>query len=1016
MKSVPLSASATQESWARRLRRRLVTVPAIGLAFVVVSALFPLLLAGALIVDRLRPQGDAPRSFVTRRLVREAWAFLAIECVGLVMLAWAGATTIFSAEKRQRRTFAVQRIYTGLQWRAAAALFDLTLVIENPEALVGGDGDAPVVVFLRHASLVDVLLPAVLLANRPEQPIALRYVLKRELLVEPCIDIAGNWLPNCFVSRDGTDSPKEIARVRALKRGLGRGEGVLVYPEGTRFTAGKRRRILERLQGDESARQIAESLRHLLPVRAGGCLALLDEAPACDVLFVGHEGLEGFATLSDIWRRQMVGRTVRVKVWREAAATIPTDDAARLVWLTERWQRLDDWLHQVRLRTRSRRQKRRARRRAILRARPHAIVRAAPMTKREALSREQMLALYPWPEDLRNQARLDWFWTFEVAAEVDELWPIIADTSRMNRALGVSEMTFEDHEGARWGTSRPGGLLHRWVEEPWSWVAGQWLTSLRRYERGFSKAVYAAFHLEPLPTEQGGGTRLYAYFGSIPRGFFSSWILRLGFPPLEKAYRTLLPRIAAEIHEARSFSVPKALLRAGVRLPDEVETRVARIKQSLLDKRLDQQALDLFFDWVRKGDEADLYRIQIRERARAWGLDEDALLRVALHATREGLLELSWDLVCPHCRGVTQEVGKLGVLPASGACEVCRIDFGTEGLDAVEITFHVHPSIRDIAHRSFCSAEPATKDHIRIQKTVKKGETVTFEPRLSPGRYRARLLGEKQYGYLEVKEAAPDDPLVWERSFGEQALEKTLSPRAALSFVNTLAEDTIFIVERVSWTDTALRPGRLLSFQEFRDLFGEEYLSADVQLAVGEQTILFTDMVGSTAMYRERGDPAAFMEVKRHFTRVFAIVAKHRGAVVKTIGDAAMGAFNSPLDAVKASKEIHDTFHGLRGESLARLRISLNTGPCIAVRLNTEIDYFGHTVNVAAKLQALAETWQIAMSESTFDAPGVAQWLHEEGAVLDDLAYSSAAIPEPIRVKRWTLHEVEEPSAKKKVT
>lgn len=632
------------------------------------------------------------------------------------------------------------------------------------------------------------------------------------------------------------------------------------------------------------------------------------------------------------------------------------------------------------------------------------------MTKqppREPLSREQMLALHPWPDDLRDQPRLDWFWAFDVAAKLDDLWPVIADTSRMNRALGVSEMKFEDRGGARWGTSRPGGLLHSWVEEPWNWVAGQWLTSVRRYERGFSKVVYAAFRLEPLGDSPEAGTRLYAYFGAIPRNFFTAWILRLGFPPLEKAYRSVLPRIADELREASSFAVPRALLRAGAQLPGEVEARVGRIKQTLLDKKLDQRAVELLIDWVRTGDEADLYRIQIRERARAWGLEEDALLRVALHATREGLLELSWDLVCPHCRGVTQEVGALGVLPASGSCEVCRIDFGTEGLEAVEITFHVHSSIREVAHRSFCSAEPSTKEHIRVQKAVKKGESVTFEPQLPPGRYRARVQGQKAYGYLEVREDGPDELVEWEPSFGEQAIEKPMSPRASLTFVNKLAEDTIFVVERVTWTDTALRPGRLLSFQEFRDLFGEEYLSADVQLAVGEQTILFTDMVGSTAMYRERGDPAAFMEVKRHFGHVFGIIAKHRGAVVKTIGDAAMGAFNSPLDAVKASKEIHDTFHALRGESLARLRISLNTGPCIAVRLNTEIDYFGHTVNVSAKLQALAETWQIAMSGSTFDAPGVAQWLHEQGASLDDLSYQSAAIPEPIPVKRWTVHAVE---------
>lgn len=352
--------SSTRESRWRRLRRRLVTVPAIGVGFAVVSTLAPALLVVAAVVDLARPGpvhegtgegGEAlPKTFVTTRLVAEAWAFLAIECVGLAMLAWAGLTTMTSPEKREARTFAVQRIYTGMQWRAAAALFDLRLDIENPEALApAGEGSRrPVLVLLRHASLVDVLLPAVLLANR--HTIALRYVLKRELLVEPCIDIAGNWLPNCFVSRDGTDSPTEIARVRALGRDLHEGEGVLVYPEGTRFTEGKRRRILERLRGedDPSAFEAASRLRHLLPVRAGGCLALLDAAAGCDVLFVGHDGLEGFATLQDIWRRQMVRRRVRVKIWREAASSIPTDEASRLGWLTDRWQRLDDWLHQER--------------------------------------------------------------------------------------------------------------------------------------------------------------------------------------------------------------------------------------------------------------------------------------------------------------------------------------------------------------------------------------------------------------------------------------------------------------------------------------------------------------------------------------------------------------------------------------------------------------------------------------------------------------------------------------------
>src|SRR4029079_16260766 len=94
-----------------------------------------------------------------------------------------------------------------------------------------------------------------------------------------------------------------------------------------------------------------------------------------------------------------------------------------------------------------------------------------------------------------------------------------------------------------------------------------------------------------------------------------------------------------------------------------------------------------------------------------------------------------------------------------------------------------------------------------------------------------------------------------------------------------------------SLTVHALRACPLLSFQEFRDLFSEDYIAADVRLGVGEQTLLFTDVVGSTAFYASRAHPAAFVEIKKHFDELFAIVAANRGAVVKTIGDAVMASF-----------------------------------------------------------------------------------------------------------------------------
>jgi class 3 adenylate cyclase len=126
--------------------------------------------------------------------------------------------------------------------------------------------------------------------------------------------------------------------------------------------------------------------------------------------------------------------------------------------------------------------------------------------------------------------------------------------------------------------------------------------------------------------------------------------------------------------------------------------------------------------------------------------------------------------------------------------------------------------------------------------------------------------------------------------------------------------------------------------------------------------------------------------------------------VVKTIGDAVMATFGSPLDAVRASYKIHQTFHPERKDTPIRLRISLNTGPCIAVRLNANADFFGGTVNIAAKLQALAEGYQIAMSENTYRSTGVPEMIAAQNATVEELEYTSKALPDVVKVRRWSVY------------
>jgi 1-acyl-sn-glycerol-3-phosphate acyltransferase len=307
-------------------------------SFVVLAVGVPLLLPLALLFDlvRLALRGTP---LTASRLYLFGLAYTLAELVGLATLAATWPLAPAGSERSLAMTYAIQRAWAGSLFALARGLFGLRFEVEGAAALSPG----PVLVLVRHASIVDTLVPTSLAGPLGMR---LRFVLKRELLSLPCLDVAGNRLPNCFVARDGADTDAEVARVADLARGLGPRDGVLIYPEGTRFTASKLARAKERAseRSPERAARVA-SLRHVLPVRPGGVLALLDANPEADVVLVAHAGLEGFAEVRDLLGGGFVGRRARISVRRIARAEVPASSDARLAWLDERWAEVDEWVH-----------------------------------------------------------------------------------------------------------------------------------------------------------------------------------------------------------------------------------------------------------------------------------------------------------------------------------------------------------------------------------------------------------------------------------------------------------------------------------------------------------------------------------------------------------------------------------------------------------------------------------------------------------------------------------------------
>jgi 1-acyl-sn-glycerol-3-phosphate acyltransferase len=326
------------------LRRRLITVPGYVLAWLLWLGAAPLWLPLALVVDGVRRSRA-----VALRSATFVSVYLTCEILGIVA---AGALWVWKgvfrpdAERWTDIHFRLEAWWGSTLFRAVVRLFRLRIEVEGDADL----GRGPYLLLLRHASIGDTLLASALVSK--PYGVRLRYVLKRELLWDPCLDIVGNRVPNLFIDRFADDSVGEVGRMQDLARDLGPRDGILIYPEGTRFSEAKRRRALDRFheKGDARMLEYARSLARVLPPRLGGTLGLLEAAPAADVAFGAHTGFEGAASLAEIWKGALVNQTIRIQFRRIPRDEIPAGRDARIAWVLEEWQRIDAWIGNEQLR------------------------------------------------------------------------------------------------------------------------------------------------------------------------------------------------------------------------------------------------------------------------------------------------------------------------------------------------------------------------------------------------------------------------------------------------------------------------------------------------------------------------------------------------------------------------------------------------------------------------------------------------------------------------------------------
>lgn len=329
-------ASVT-ESWTTRWSRRAITIPLTFLLTIASFGLVPLVLPLATLVDIL-----VPRQFGRSRTVLFLWVFLICETLGILWSFFLWLAFLGRMTRKYRRNFIransrLQAWWVKAIFSATQKLFHLRVVIDGAEI---PKQQRPLLVFVRHASTVDTGLPILLLAR----PLGyqLRYVLKRELLFDPCIDIVGQRIPNRFVRR-GDRSVDEVEWLSTLYDDLDNDEGVVIFPEGTRFSPQKREELLAHLESKDSSptRELASELQHTLPPLRKGPLALLEKNPGCDLLVIAHRGLEQATSFASFTRGTLVGAELAIRVFHVPYPDIPRTPDEQRKLLADLWREVD---------------------------------------------------------------------------------------------------------------------------------------------------------------------------------------------------------------------------------------------------------------------------------------------------------------------------------------------------------------------------------------------------------------------------------------------------------------------------------------------------------------------------------------------------------------------------------------------------------------------------------------------------------------------------------------------------
>ena len=593
-------------------------------------------------------------------------------------------------------------------------------------------------------------------------------------------------------------------------------------------------------------------------------------------------------------------------------------------------------------------------------------------------------------ETTPQDGRFYYRWEWQLQSEPEAFWPFFADTNRLNRDTGIFPVQELPQQAGDSGTGRRRlkfrlPLPITWLEDPFEWVAPYKYGVLRRYDNGPLRSLRVLAQISPRP--EGGATLVYETWAE-PRNV-------LGRLALPVALGLIAPRrfnkAVAAYDKVAAIDASPPLLKRPPRLVPGAEGRMITMADQLVAQGAAAPLVARLLREIKQGDDLALSHLRPYALADQWGFARRDVLELALMATRVGLLDFQWEVLCPLCRGASDRVhNHLSEMSTSVHCTTCNIDFQADTEHSIELTFTPNPSIRPVERVEFCVAGPQQTPHVAVQQLLPPGAKRTITPQLSLGRYRTRTMLLPGSQHFRVAEQGAKKVEIQLNEAGWTSPVETLVADATFELHNQTDQEQLFFLEEMAWSDQATTAAEVIALQCFRDLFAEETLQPGDQFSVGSLTVLFTDLRDSTRLYREIGDAPAFGLVRNHFDVLRDAILEENGAIVKTIGDAVMAVFRRPVSAMRAMVKSQQILaNPPNGERPLQLKAAIHAGHSIAVTLNERLDYFGTNVNIAARLEKFSQGNDMIISDYIYCDPEVQEFIANPDFSLKAISFAT---------------------------